>query len=384
MKYELASSSWDGEEQEAIRRVVESGRFTMGENVREYEEAFAKTVGSRHCVAVNSGSSANLLAVAALTLRRENPLRRGDEVLVPALSWPTTYTPFHQYGLKMRFVDIDRHTLNYDLEALAAAVTPQTRAIAVVNILGNPNDFDAVKRIADSHGLVLIEDNCEALGAEWRGRQTGTFGAVGTFSTFFSHHMSTMEGGVVATDDDEIYHILLSIRSHGWTRHLPRHNLVCEKGDDPFEESFRFVLPGYNVRPTELTGAIGLAQLKKLPGFIAARRKNAERFLELFGEDGRFIVQRELGKSSWFGFSLVARDGAEGRREALRRLAAAGIETRPIVAGNFARKEVVRYFDCTIPPQLPNADFVDAGGFFVGNHQFDISDRLELLRSALA
>ena len=383
MRYGLAYSSWDDAELAAIRRVMDSGNYTMGRQVAAFEAAFARYLGARHCVMVNSGSSANLLMVAALFFRRERPFARGDEVVVPAVSWPTTYYPLQQYGLRIRFVDIDRETLNFDLDALAAAITPRTRLVFAVNLLGNANDYDAIGRLLRGRDILLLEDNCEALGGEWGGRKLGTFGLAGSFSTFFSHHMSTMEGGVVATDDDEMHQLLLSLRSHGWTRHLPQENLLCRKSDDPFEESFRFILPGYNVRPTEMSGAVGLEQLKKLPAFIEARRRNAAHFLGLFRDDSRFIVQRELGRSSWFGFSLLVRDPSLDRKAIVRRLAEAQIDTRPIVAGNFARKEVVRWLDCEIPAALPNADFVDARGFFVGNHQFDIRAQLDYLRNVL-
>lgn len=383
MRYELATSSWAEEELAAIRNVVESGNFTMGKRVQEFEAAFAQYLGSRHCVMVNSGSSANLLMVAALFYRREMPLKRGDEVIVPAVSWSTTYYPLYQYGLHIKFVDVDRETLNMDIGALADAITPRTRLIFAVDLLGNANDYDAIRKLTAGRDIILIEDCCESLGGEWNGRKLGTHGLAGSFSTFFSHHMSTMEGGMIATDDDELYHILLSLRSHGWTRHLPMENLVCRKSQNRFDESFRFVLPGYNVRPTEIAGAVGSAQLKKLPGFIDARRRNAETFLGLFGDDPRFMVQREVGKSSWFGFSLQVRDASISRSRVIERLAAANIDTRPIVAGNFARKEVVKWFDCEIPASLPGADWVDAHGFFVGNHHFDMQDRIEYLASVL-
>lgn len=383
MKYELAASSWDESELSAIRSVMDSGIYTMGRRVKEFEEAFARYLGSRHCVMVNSGSSANLLMVAALFYRKERPLKRGDEVIVPAVSWSTTYYPLYQYGLHIKFVDIDRETLNIDLDALKAAITPRTRLIFAVNLLGNANDYDAIRGMIEGRDIALIEDSCESLGGEWGGRKLGTFGLAGSFSTFFSHHISTMEGGIVSTDDDEIYHILLSMRSHGWTRHLPMDNLVCKKSQNPFDESFRFVLPGYNVRPSEIAGAVGTQQLAKLPGFVSARRRNAERFIQLFGSDPRFSVQKEVGTSSWFGFSLLIRDPSISRSEVVSRLSAADIDTRPIVAGNFARKEVVKWFDCEIPPSLPGADYVDSHGFFVGNHHFDICDRLEYLRDVL-
>ena len=251
MKYELATCTWGDEELAAIREVVESGNFTMGGKVAEFERRFADYLGARHCVMVNSGSSANLLMTAALFFRKERRLERGDEVLVPAVSWATTYTPLAQYGLRLRFVDIDLNTLNFDLDALERSLSPRTRAVLAVNLLGNSNDYGRISQMLAGRGIDLLEDNCESLGGEWEGRKLGTIGVMGTFSCYFSHHISTMEGGVVATDDDELYHILLSLRSHGWTRNLPDDNLVCSKGSDPFEESFRFVLPGYNVRPVE-------------------------------------------------------------------------------------------------------------------------------------
>ena len=174
-KFPLATSSWGQEEIDAMQRVITSGMFTMGANVQAFERAFADYVGSSHCVMVNSGSSANLLMVAALFYTK-NPalrLRRGDEVIVPAVSWSTTYYPLYQYGLKIRFVDIDLHTLNYDLNQLEQAVTAKTRMIMAVNLLGNPNDFARIKQIIGQRNIILMEDNCESLGASFQGKQAG-------------------------------------------------------------------------------------------------------------------------------------------------------------------------------------------------------------------
>ena len=332
---------------------------------------------------VNSGSSANLLAVAALFYRKNNPLKRGDEVIVPAISWATTYYPLYQYGLKLKFVDVDLETLNFDIDELKKAVTDKTRMIMAVNLLGNSNDYDAIQNIIDGKDIILIEDNCESLGGLYNGRQLGSIGLMGTYSTFFSHHMSTMEGGLIGTDDEELYHLLLALRSHGWTRHLPEINKLCVKSSNPFDEKFRFILPGYNVRPVEMMGAIGIEQLKKLPEFIEYRRSNADYFQKVFGNDSRFILQKEIGKSSWFGFSLVIKDKSVKREDIIKKLTDANIDTRPIVAGNFARKEVVKWFDHEIVGDLKNADFVDNNGFFVGNHQFDIKDKIDYLKEVL-
>lgn len=383
VKYPLATSSWNQAEHDALNRVIASDMFSMGPEVRAFEEQFARQFGSKHAVMVNSGSSANLLMTAALFFTK-NPalkLERGDEIIVPAVSWSTTYYPLGQYGLRMKFVDIDLGTLNYDLEALAAAVTDNTRAIMVVNLLGNPNDFDAITKIIDGRDIVVIEDNCESMGATFNGKQAGTFGTVGSYSAFFSHHISTMEGGIVVTDDEELYHIMLSLRAHGWTRNLPKFNHVTgEKSDDPFEESFRFVLPGYNLRPLEMSGALGIEQLKKLPGLIKGRRVNGAMLQAKLGNHPKFIIQREIGASSWFGFSLVLRpDLGLKRADFVKKLTAAGFECRPIVAGNFAKNEVMKYFEYDIHGELKNADYIDQFGLFVGNHHFPIPDAIDAL-----
>jgi len=382
-RFPLASSSWDDAERAALQRVIASDRFTMGAEVAAFEAEFARFVGSRHAVMVNSGSSANLAMVAALRHTRD-PARRlmpGDEVIVPAISWSTTFFPLHQYGLRLKFVDIDRETLNYDLAALAGAIDDRTRAVMAVNLLGNPNDFAAIRALIGDRNIVLVEDNCESMGATFAGRQCGTFGVMGSFSTFFSHHISTMEGGLVVTDDEELYHILLALRAHGWTRNLPRWNRVTgQKSDDPFEESFRFVLPGYNLRPLEMSGALGRAQLAKLPQLIAGRRENGARWVEAMADHPLFRIQRELGESSWFGFALVLRpECGLARREVLARLDALGFETRPIVSGNFTKNPVLQLMDHCLHGRMTNAEEVDLNGFFIGNHHYDIGEAIQVL-----
>lgn len=382
IKYPLATATWDDAEYAAIQRVITSGMFTMGREVLQFEKDFAAFVGSRHAVMVNSGSSANLLMVGALFFTKENRLQPGDEVIVPAVSWSTTYYPLHQYGLKLRFVDIDLETLNYDLAQLAAAITDKTRLIMVVNLLGNPNDFAAIQRVTAGRDIRIIEDNCESMGAEFDGKQAGTFGVMGSYSSFFSHHISTMEGGLVVTDDEELFHIMLSLRAHGWTRNLPKFNhVVGEKSADPFKESFRFVLPGYNLRPLEMSGALGIEQVKKLPTIVSERRKNAAVLQDVMGAHPELMIQREIGKSSWFGFSLVIRPQSSMTRDhLLARLSDIGFECRPIVAGNFAKNEVMKYFDATVHGELRNADHIDNFGLFIGNHHYPIVQAVRALK----
>ncbi len=383
-EYPLACTTWGEEEIESVVKVLESGRHTMGDRVRLFESAVASRFGSKHAIMVNSGSSANLLAVAAQMHRGESPLQKGDEVLVPAVSWATTYFPVSQHGLRLRFVDIDKDTLNLDTSLLEDAITPRTRALLAVNLLGNPNDFDVLRSFCQRHDLILLEDNCESMGATYMSRHTGTFGECSTMSTFFSHHICTMEGGLVLTDDEELAQIVTCLRAHGWTRELPEQNHVFDKTGDPFDDLFRFVLPGYNLRPLEIEAAVGIVQLRKLDNMLAERRKNAALFKEIFANREYVSTQMTTGESSWFGFAMILQEELAGKRaEVVQALTAAGIECRPIVAGNFARNPVVHKLDHSIHGTLDAADKIHKDGFFVGNHHYDISNELELLLDVL-
>src|SRR5690242_10532348 len=344
----LATDTWGDEEKQAILSVMESGRYTMGQKTEEFEQAYADYCGTKYCVAVNSGSSANLLMVAAYTLRHQIVMPR---VIVPAVGWSTSYSPFQQYGWELIFCDIDRHTLNYDLDRLHFLTQIyRPDAVLAINLLGNPNDFDSFPAVP------IIEDNCESMGAEYRGKKAGTFGVMASHSTFFSHHMCTMEGGMITTDDVVYRDMLLSLRSHGWTRHLKPDNSLGAKVD-----KFHFILPGYNVRPTEMQSAIGLAQLKKLPKFIKQRRENASRF--------PLRTQREIGKSSWFGFVVYREDWHK----------VTDYESRPVVTGNFLRQPVIKHYDY-IGGRMPNADYIHDNAIMIGNSH----ERLEwhLLKAA--
>jgi len=384
MFYSLASSSWGPEELKAIQRVVDSGMFTMGENVKAFERDFAKYFGTKSAVMVNSGSSANLVAVASLFYKKDRPHQRGDEVIVPAISWSTTYHPLQQYGLRLKFIDVELDTLNIDVSKIEAAIGPRTKMILAVSILGNPAAVDVMKKIADKHGLYFMEDNCESMDAEIAGRKTGTFGILNTFSSFFSHHISTMEGGMVLTDDEELFHILLAMRNHGWTRDLPEGSPIFEKRDDDFFEAYRFILPGYNVRPIELSGAIGREQIKKLPAMTVQRRQNMAHFQKLFKADDRFIIQREHGKSSSFCFTIILKPERNiDRKRVFAALKKADIGYRIITGGCFLRHDVIKYYDYEIIGGIQNANIAHDYGFFVGNAPTDLTPQIDTLREVL-
>ena len=386
MQYKLCDDPWGREEIAAIQSVIDSGMYTMGQKVQRYEQEFALKFGARYAVMVSSGSTANLLAIAALVYSKRLP--KGSEVIVPAVSWSTTYAPLEQYGMKLVFADIDKDTLNVSIEALKNAITEKTRMIFLVNLLGNPNQFDEIFRLVKEKDILVLEDNCESLGAEYKGKKLGTLGLMGTYSTFYSHHMCTMEGGMVVTEDQELYEYMLAIRAHGWTRNLPENSSIYQKKENLFYESFNFIVPGYNLRPLEMEGAIGTEQLKKIDGMIAQRKANAAYFKEKMQPFANSRLQKEIATSSWFGFSLVLEKELQGKRDLLvEKLRQAQIEVRPIVAGNFTRNKVIEFMDYTIPFPLTNADYIHDNGFFIGNHSksnfMEIDYFVEVLKLAL-
>lgn len=376
--YQLASSTWGTEEETAIFEVVKSGKLTMGQQVSAFENEFAAYFGASYGVMVNSGSSANLLAIAALTLKRVNPLKQGMEIIVPTVSWATTYYPVHQYGLTLRFVDVSDSDLNINIELVRSAINSKTGGIFAVNLLGQTCDLPSLKKIATENNLYLIEDNCESMGASIDGKSAGTWGDLGTFSFYFSHHINTIEGGMILTDDEELRDILISIRAHGWTRGLAQNNHVFNKSGSEWDDLFRFVLPGFNVRPMEIQGALGRIQLSKFDKFLDIRRSNHDHFINKFSILENISIQRGLGETSSFGFSIIVnQECGVSRSTIVEELNRADIETRPIVAGNFLKNPVIKRMEVVTNTQNPVADWIHESGFFLGNHHFDIRKNID-------
>jgi CDP-6-deoxy-D-xylo-4-hexulose-3-dehydrase len=375
--YPLASKSWDNQEIDIATELLNSGELTMGKHVKEFEEAFAEYIGTKYAVMFNSGSSANLGMLAALKYSSNSRIRSGDHIMVPAVSWSTTYYPVNQHGFVLDFIDIDLATLNINVDEIEKKITSKTKAIFTVNLLGNPSDLVALKNISDKHGLVLLEDNCESLGASINGKMAGSFGEMSSHSFFFSHHICTMEGGMVNTNSKEIMETLVSIRAHGWTRGLEKFNSVFTKSDNKWDDLYRFVLPGYNLRPLEISGAIGKIQLIKFPKFLDQRIRNAEFFVQLLRNSESYMIQREIGKSSWFGFSIILQNKLLGKRnELIKFLEVHGVETRPIVAGNFTLNPVMKHLQFNSLPKLKNSNLIHEHGFFIGNHHYDATEKL--------
>jgi len=382
--YKLASSTWGSEELKIANELLSSNNLTMGENVKEFEKKFADYIGTNYAVMFNSGSSANLAILTALKYVKNSQIQEGDNIIVPAVSWSTTYYPISQNGFVLNFVDINSDTLNIDINKIENAINPKTKAIFAVNLLGNPSSLIELQKIAKRYDLILLEDNCESLGASIDSKMTGSFGFASSHSFFFSHHICTMEGGMVSTNSKELMETLISLRAHGWTRGLEENNSVYISSGNDWEDLYRFVLPGFNLRPTELSGAVGVKQLEKLPMFIQKRRENADLFVSKFKDNKNFKIQFEVGNSSWFGFSLILQNKLIGKRkELIKFLSINGIETRPIVAGNFTLNPVMKYLNFLPLPPLPSADLIHNEGFFIGNHHFDISEELSLVCSLL-
>jgi CDP-4-dehydro-6-deoxyglucose reductase, E1 len=362
---------------EAIESLL-STQVTMGDRVRRFEALWAEYLGVAEAVMVNSGSSANLVAAAALV----NPafprrLVSGDEVLVPAVAWSTTYYPLVNVGLVPVLVDVDLDTFTIDPAAAARAVSPRTRALMAVHLLGNACDMRALGALAARHDIVIVEDACEAHGAKFEGKMVGTLGAMGTFSFYFSHHISTIEGGMLVTDDPALADLARVLRSHGWTRDVKRKPRIV---DPPIDERFLFVNLGYNLRPMELQGAFGLHQVAKLEGFIKIRRDNVEYWNAGLRRHARWLREcpgREASgsRSVWFGYPISVRPEAPFSRDDLVRfLEGRGIATRPIMAGNFRDQPAIDLFPHRIAGPLPNAELIMRQSFFIGNHHA-ISER---------
>ncbi len=392
VKYPLASSTWDQKEIDSAVACITSGDTTMGRLVAELEEKFAEFNGSKYAVMVNSGSSANLLMLATLRsydlLNKRNVNFEKNEIIVPTVSWSTTYYPISQLGYKIKFVDIDQDSLNISIDKVRAAINEKTYAILTVNLLGNPSALIVLSNLCKEFQIKLLEDNCESLGAELDGKKSGSFGLMGTFSTFFSHHINTMEGGFVLTDDYDLYLISRSLRAHGWVRDLPKKNKFYQFTDDRWIDSFRFILPGYNFRPLEVSAAIGLEQLKKLPQFIETRRNNANTFRQVLYEFRElFDLQVENGKSSWFGFALVLKNGNQNitRAKLVEHLSGHGIESRPIVAGNFSSNPVVNHLSIANSgeEEFLIAEKIDKYGLFIGNHHYRLDSEINFFAETL-
>ena len=383
LHFPLVDSSYDNQEVISCMATLLSGQLTMGAKVRQFEENFARYCGAPYAVMVNSGSSANLLALSALT----NPLRRihlraGDKVAMPAVCWSTSLWPVVQTGLIPVLVDVDPQTLNLSIPSLQAALRQhELKAVLMVHVLGNSTELTKLLDIVTKHGLLLMEDTCESLGTTFDGRMLGTLGSFGTFSFYFSHHMTTIEGGMVLAESEEDYDLLKCLRAHGWSREQSNRTAL-ESQNRHIDPRFLFVNVGYNLRPMEIQAAFGLEQLTRLADMNQHRRANVRRIREAFMKHaawrGQLLFPSPTSKldACWFGFPfLVAPSIDLNYRKFTSSLLQQGVDTRPIVSGNMALQPAVRHFnvDLSLGP-FAGAQTVHDRGLFFGCHARPLPD----------
>jgi CDP-6-deoxy-D-xylo-4-hexulose-3-dehydrase len=373
--------------------------LTTGRYNDAFERALADFVGVRHALTCNSGSSANLLAVAALTspLLGERALKPGDEVLTVAAGFPTTVNPIVQQGLVPVFVDVQLPTYNVDPEALAAAVGPRTRAIVLAHTLGNPFDLDAVLAVARRHGLWLIEDCCDALGSTWRGRKVGTFGDAATVSFYPAHHITTGEGGAVLVNAHRMKRVVESFRDWGrdcWC--APGRDNTCGKrfawqlGDLPhgYDHKYTYAHLGYNLKLTDMQAAVGLAQMARLPRFVETRRANFAYLRSRLAALEEFLVLPEAtpgAEPAWFGFPVTLREGCGAARvDVLTHLDRARVGTRLLFGGNLTRQPAYAGVTYRVAGDLAHTDRIMRDTFWLGVHPGLTTDMLDHTAETLA
>jgi CDP-6-deoxy-D-xylo-4-hexulose-3-dehydrase len=393
--YPIGANTLSTEQKAAAASVLESNQFTMGKLVEEFEYEFATWTGAKFALMVNSGSSANLLMVDAM-LRRSNGDKKfniGDEILVPALSWPTTVWPLVQLGLKPVFVDVDPESLCLDLTSAESVLSSRTKGIFLIHVLGRAAEMEKYVKFCKLHSLALLEDCCESLGAHSGQKHVGNFGTMASFSTYFSHHLNTFEGGFVTCNDSELYDDLKSLRSYGWIRERSDREKIKTQYPE-FDERFLFLTMGYNVRPTEIQAALGRVQLRKLERMLQAREELASfadkrvrecaPWLKLIGRETLF---RAISKDkrdrahAWMTLPfLLAKDAPCDLKKIKTYFEDHGVQTRPVIAGNLAKHPATQRLDLRQAASLKNSDRILESAFMIGCHPEISKEELGSLR----
>jgi CDP-4-dehydro-6-deoxyglucose reductase, E1 len=365
-----------------------STNVTMGNKVKKFENLFSKYIKSKYSSMVNSGSSANLVALSALT----NPqfgqrLKKNSEVITPAVTWATTVYPINNLNLKPKFVDIDLESFCMKTDDLDEAISPNTSLLLPVHLLGNVCDMSIIKEVATKKDLLVMEDCCEAHGAEFKGEKVGTIGDIGTFSFFLSHHITTIEGGMITTNNESLHELSKALRAFGWIRDLKHKDKLIKKYPK-MDPRFMFTNMGYNFRPTEIQGAFGIHQIKKLDKFIKIRNENRKYWSKKFSQYEDFFIitkQDPRTKSVDFCYPLTIKKNSPFSRDSLLKyLLKKKIQTRPIMSGNFLEQPVIEYIPHVKHGKLNNAKLAMKNSFFFGNHHAIGKQEREYVVDAIA
>lgn len=361
-------------------KVLKSRRLTIGPITDKFQNSFTKKLGSNFSLMVNSGSSANLLALQCLiNPYRKKRLKPGDEVLIPSLCWSTSLWPIIQSGLKPKFVDIDLDSLNINLNDLKKKISKKTKAILIVHVLGNCVDMSELMRIVKMHNLILIEDTCESLGTKYKNKYLGTFGDFSSFSFYSSHQISSGEGGMICCKNNDDHEIIKSLRAHGWSRGLKNEKKIAA-ANKHLDSRFIFYNSGFNLRSTDIAASIGLNQFKDIDQFIKKRSINRDKILKIFKKKIKmmkylsFIDANNHVKASWFGIPILLSKKIN-RNKFLKKIEKLGVETRPIISGNFLKQPSIKKYKLNKKSNFKNSDIVNNHGFFIGLPTSTISDK---------
>ena len=372
-KYLLSPNSFSNEDIIKGIQILLSGKITMSSLTKKFEYEFAKYIGAKYALMVNSGSSANLLSTFALiNPLKKNRLKKGDECLIPSLCWSTSLWPIVQAGLIPKFVDILPSTLNISIEEIKKKITKKTKAIMAVHVLGNSTNMDLLNEIINKNKLYLIEDTCESLGSKYGNKFLGNFGNFGTYSFYYSHQITSGEGGMITCNNTDDYRIIHSLRAHGWDRGLNNN-----------KKNFNFINSGFNVRPSEIAAAIGYNQFKRLNKFKKIRFANRNKIISSLKNSDKwknqftFIDATKKLQPSWFGLPiLINKKFLYKKKIFLDYLNNNGIETRPIISGNFVNQKSIKLYGLNPnKDKFKGAQEVEERGFFIGIHIDAITDK---------
>ena len=352
-------------------KVIKTGKITIGKHTKNFERIFSKKIKTNFSLMVNSGSSANLLALQCLiNPYRKKKLKIGDSVLIPTVCWSTSLWPIIQSGLKPVFVDVDPKTLNIDIKDLNKKITKKTKALMLVHVLGNSTNMDILMKILKKNNIILIEDTCESLGSKYKNKFLGTFGDFSSFSFYSSHQISSGEGGMITCKSLEDFEILKALRSHGWSRGLKNEKKISKKNKH-LDSRFIFYNSGYNLRPTDISAVIGLSQFKDLDKFIKLRNTNRDKIVSALKKNDfiksnfTFINSNIHVKPSWFGLPILINDKKK-RKTFINKIEKNGIESRPIISGNFIKQPSVKKYKLIGKDKFKNSDRINDQGFFIG------------------
>jgi CDP-6-deoxy-D-xylo-4-hexulose-3-dehydrase len=369
--YPLVENPFRKKDLKSAIKVIKSGKITIGKYTNNFEKIFSKKIGTKNTLMVNSGSSANLLAFQCLiNPYRKKRLKIGDQVLIPSVCWSTSLWPIIQSGLKPVFVDVDVNTLNINLLDLKKKITKRTKALMLVHVLGNSTNMDKLKKIIKKKKLIVVEDTCESLGSKYKNKYLGTYGDFSAFSFYTSHQISAGEGGMISCKSKDDYEIIKSLRSHGWSRGLKKENQIAKQFPN-IDKRFIFYNSGFNLRPTDVSAAIGLSQFKDMNKLINIRNYNRDLIVnslkrdKLINDNLVFIEPNLNIKPAWFGIPILLRN-SKIRKNFLNELDKNGVETRPVISGNFLKQPSIYKYKINTKNIFNNSDIINNCGFFIG------------------